>query len=347
MFSTRAFRSLYSKSLLSPNAKKGFSSALHSQEPPSILVTGALGQLGSGLIPFIQAQLGPDAHIVATDIRKKSSLTSVFRDVTYLYADVASYSSLETIIVQHGINTVIHLSALLSAIGESEPQRALEVNLNAVHSILELARIHRLKLLIPSTIGAFGPSTPKVCTPDTTIMRPTTIYGITKLHMELMGEYYQRRYGVDFRSLRLPGVLSTDTPPGGGTTDYAIHMLQWAVQGKKEPYVCFLSEHTRLPMMHANDTFQGMYRLLFEASEADLTQRVYNVGAMDFTPGEMAAKIQQLVPSFKVVYQPDHRQAIADSWPASLDDSVARKDWHWNPKYSLDDIINALLSGKK
>jgi len=161
--------------------------------------------------------------------------------------------------------------------------------------------------------------------------------------MELMGEYYQRRYGIDFRSLRLPGVLSTDPPPGGGTTDYAIHMLQWAVQGKNEPYPCFLSERTRLPMMHANDTFEGIYRLLFEAKETELTQRVYNVGAMDFTPGEMAAKIQKIMPNFKVIYQPDHRQAIADSWPASLDDSAARKDWHWSPKYSLDNIIDSLL----
>lgn len=320
--------------------------SINGKQVPSILVTGALGQLGSKFVPFLKQHLPMEANVIATDIRKP--FTDFPSNIPFFYTDVLNKPQLESLIVEYRVGIIVHLSALLSAIGEEQPQRALDINLNSVHTILELAKNHSLQLLIPSTIGAFGPSTPKRNTPDITIMRPTTIYGITKLHMELMGEYYHRRYNVDFRSVRLPGVLSTDSIPGGGTTDYAIHMMLAALKStssKPVTYTCFLSENTRLPMMHLQDALQGLFNILFSDS-SKLTQRVYNIGAMDFTPLELATLIKKNIPHFEVNYVPDKRQTIADSWPYSLDDSKAREDWNWSPKWNLNQLVEEFIKLK-
>lgn len=296
------------------------------------------------------------SRILATDIRKFNHKPSPIIleapqsnskddvEVIYCFSDALRKDQLEKLIVDHDVDMLIHFSAILSAIGEKDPERALQLNVSSVHNALQLAEQHNLRLFIPSTIGAFGPLTPRLNTPDVTIMRPTTIYGISKLHMELLGEWYSEKHGVDFRSLRLPGILSFDSAPGGGTTDYAIHMMLAAAASRKEAlhgskrmdgsnFSCFLKEDSRLPMMHIQDTLQGMIDFLFAPNSA-LTQRVYNIHAMDFTPKELEIALQLEFPSFPpVLYEPDClRQKIADSWPISLDDAAARRDWQWNPR---------------
>lgn len=266
------------------------------------------------------------------------------------YLDVLDEHQVEKIIIEKNVQIVIHFAAMLSAIGEKHPEKALALNVHSVHKLLNLASRHKLRIFVPSTIGAFGPSTPRHDTPDITIMRPTTIYGISKLHMELLGEWYHGREGVDFRSLRLPGVLSFMTAPGGGTTDYAIHMIlaavaqQAAAAEAKAPYSCFLKEDTRLPMLHIDDTMEGIVKLLFAPPE-QLGQRVYNINAMDFTPKELEVVLRRKFPAFlPVSYRPDFRQAIADSWPASLNDAAARRDWGWAPKIHLDAMLDNVKS---
>jgi threonine 3-dehydrogenase len=321
-------------------------------QPRAILITGALGQLGTALVPFLLKK-DPNTKIIATDVKQHKGeipLDSKNGNVKFRYADVLNRTSLEDIVVSENVGTIVHFSALLSAIGELYPQKAMDLGLISVHHVLEIAKMHNCRVFIPSTIGAFGPTTPKQNTPDLTIMRPTTIYGITKLHMELMGEYYYTRYGVDFRSVRLPGILSVDIPPGGGTTDYAIHMLQTGANSRASTptkYVSFLSENTRLPMMHIRDAMQGLYQMIVDVPSNQLKQRVYNMGAMDFTPLELATLIQKQAPHFQVTYEPDRRQAIADTWPASLDDSNARKDWGWSPQHSLESLVSEAFSLSK
>lgn len=241
------------------------------------------------------------------------------------------------------LDWIVHYSALLSAVAEKNPTLALSVNINGFQNMLELAKVHRLRLYSPSTIGAFGPSTPKVNTPDLTIMRPNTIYGITKLHNELMGEYYREKFGVDFRSARYPGVLSADTAPGGGTTDYAVDIFHHAI--RHGHYDCFLSKDTRLPMMYLSDCIKGTVEHL--TYPTPLPQTVYNLAAVSFTPEELANEIKKHLPNFTISYpdpaRPDFRQAIADSWPGSLDDSKARKDFGWKEEYGLENMVKLML----
>lgn len=241
------------------------------------------------------------------------------------------------------LDWVVHYSALLSAVAEKNPTLALSVNINGFQNMLELAKVHRLRLYSPSTIGAFGPSTPKDNTPDLTIMRPNTIYGITKLHNELMGEYYREKFGVDFRSARYPGILSADTAPGGGTTDYAVDIFHHAI--RHGHYDCFLSKDTRLPMMYLSDCIKGTVEHL--TYPTPLPQTVYNLAAVSFTPEELANEIKKHLPNFTISYpdpaRPDFRQAIADSWPGSLDDSKARKDFGWKEEYGLENMVKLML----
>ncbi|KAF9900432.1 hypothetical protein BX616_002594 [Lobosporangium transversale] len=280
-------------------------------------------------------------NVVASDIRKPSDEFAA--NGPFVCADVLNYSLLDRIVADWRIDWIVHYSALLSAVAEKNPALALSVNMTGVQNVLELAKIHRLRIFVPSTIGAFGPSTPKYNTPDLTIMRPNTIYGITKLHTELLGEYYREKFGVDFRSARYPGVLSADVPPGGGTTDYAVDIFHHAI--RHGHYTCFLSKDTRLPMMYLDDCIRGTIDLLTYPTM--LPQSVYNITAVSFTPEELANEIRKHLPHFTMSYsdpaRPDFRQAIADSWPASLDDSMARKDFGWKEEYGLERMVKLML----
>ncbi|KAJ1993911.1 hypothetical protein H4R33_000482 [Dimargaris cristalligena] len=314
-----------------------------SQRPPRVLVTGSLGQLGIALVNTLRDRYGV-ANVIASDVRKPTAdLPIAHPEGPFVYADVLNYPLLERIIVDFQIDWVVHYSALLSAVAEKNPAQALSVNITGFQNVLELARVHKLRIFCPSTIGAFGPDTPKQNTPDLTIMKPNTIYGITKVHCELLGEYYNEKFGVDFRSVRYPGILSYDTMPGGGTTDYAIDIFHQAL--RTNSYNCFLKPDTYLPMMYITDCINGTVQLL-EAPSTSLTQRVYNMGADSFCPADLATAIrEQFSPDFQMNYTPDTRQAIADSWPASLDDSRARTDWGWRPEFQTTDMVKVMWNG--
>ncbi|KAK9766223.1 hypothetical protein K7432_004843 [Basidiobolus ranarum] len=305
---------------------------------PRILVTGSLGQLGSGLVRILREKYG-DENVIASDIRKPKEQNLGYGP--FVYADVLNYQQLESLVVDFQIDWVVHLSAILSAVGEKNPSQALAVNVSGFQNVLDLAKIHGLRIFSPSTIGVFGPSTPKDNTPDLTIMRPNTIYGITKVHMELMGEYYHEKYGVDYRSVRYPGIISADTLPGGGTTDYAVEIFHEAL--KTGRYQCFLSKNTALPMMYLPDCLRGTVNML-EAPSEQLTQRTYNMAAVSFTPAEIAAAIQTHIPDFEISYAPDYRQSIADSWPRSFDDSKARQDWNWKHDFDTAGMVEDMLT---
>eukprot|EP00041_Stephanoeca_diplocostata_P037002 m.1379431 g.1379431 ORF g.1379431 m.1379431 type:complete len:377 (+) comp24965_c1_seq6:279-1409(+) len=296
---------------------RGYSTARHGYQPGearperSILITGALGQLGMEIAAKLRSMYG-SGSVLVTDIRKASD--DVYNAGPYRYLDVLDQKRMEKIVVEHNVDSIVHLSCLLSAIGEKQVDKALMVNNGGTENVLAVAKQHGLSVFCPSTIGAFGSSTPMDNTPNVTIMRPSTIYGVTKVYMELLGEYYNTRYGVDFRSLRLPGVISADTIPGGGTTDYAVDIYRHAIQHPKTPFSCYLRPDSALPMMMIGDCVNGIVSCM-EANDADLTQRVYNLGACSFTPEMVTASIQKRIPSFQIEYNVDERQRIADSWP--------------------------------
>ncbi|KAI0218709.1 L-threonine 3-dehydrogenase, mitochondrial [Lamellibrachia satsuma] len=302
-----------------------------------ILITGGLGQLGTGVARVLREEYGQD-DVILSDIVLPSRET--LTNGPFIYADILDLKRLKEIVINERIGTVVHFSALLSAIGEENVPLALQLNIVGLHNVLELARLYELKLFIPSTIGAFGPTTPRNPTPDVTIQRPLTIYGVSKAHAELMGEYYHHRFGIDFRSLRVPGIISADTNPGGGTTDYAVHIFHDAIStGHHE---CFLGPDTRLPMMYIDDFLRSVVEFL-SFPEDKLKQRTYNIQAVSFTPAELADAIKAVLPNFKISYKPDSRQQIADSWPQVLDDSKARRDWNWRHDYDLPQLVNVML----
>ncbi|KAJ3070474.1 hypothetical protein HDU98_006517 [Podochytrium sp. JEL0797] len=325
---------------LSSASLRAFSTSARAAEAatPRILVTGSLGQLGIGLVSLLRQKYGAE-NVIASDIRKPTA--EIKKAGPYVFADVMNMQELEKIVVNHDITQIVNLSALLSAVGEANIDKALAINMTGFTNTLELARRHKLRIMCPSTIGAFGPSTQRDMTPDLTVMRPTTVYGITKVHVELMGEYYAKRFGVDFRSLRYPGIISSDTEPGGGTTDYAVQIFHSAL--KSHSYKCYLGPETSLPMMYLPDCLEGTVKFLAAPSES-LTQRTYNMAAFSFNPRQIADKIKERIPDFEMSYEPDYRQAIADSWPRSLDDSVARKDWGWKNRFDLDTMTDDMLT---
>jgi nucleoside-diphosphate-sugar epimerase len=254
-------------------------------------------------------------------------------------------NDLENKLVDYDINAVIHNVSILSAAGEQNPQLAWETNVQSAYNVLEAARIHGLsQVLIPSSIAAFGPSTPRENTPNDVIMRPTTMYGVTKVVIELLGEYYARKFNVDFRSLRYPGIISSEALPGGGTTDYAVAIFYEAIRNKR--YTSFLSKDTRLPMMYMPDCTKSTIDLI-EADAKKLVHRTFNVTAVSFTPEELANEIKKIIPDFQIDYKPDFHQAIADSWPKSIDDSVARKEWGWKPDYDLPAMTKDMIKKLK
>lgn len=248
--------------------------------------------------------------------------------------------AIKKVIVEFDITWIFHLGALLSAVGEKNPKLAMDVNIKGSMNIIEAANMYKCRLFIPSTIGAFGPSTPKDMTPDVCIMRPTTMYGVSKVSIELLGEYYHNKFGLDFRSLRYPGILSSAALPGGGTTDYAIAIFYGALIDKK--YECFLGPESTLPMMYMPDCLKCTIDLMCAPPEK-LHQCIYNIAAFSFSPAELAVAIKKRIPEFEMVYKPDSRQAIADTWPRTLDDSNARKDWGWKESFGLDAMIDDML----
>ncbi len=303
-----------------------------------ILLIGAGGQLGSELTQGLWSIYGVD-NVISSDIKEPQGLLKKGR---FAKLDVMQRDKLFELIKVNEITQVYHLAALLSATGEQDPRWAWKLNMESLLFVLEAACELKLqKVYWPSSIAAFGPSTPKENTPQNTIMDPTTVYGITKLAGERWCEYYFRRYGVDVRSLRYPGLIGYKTQPGGGTTDYAVDIYFKALQAKK--YECFLSPHTYLPMMYMDDAVKATIDLMEAPAEKVKVRSSYNISAMSFCPAQIAATIKKHIPDFEIVYKPDSRQAIADSWPKSIDDSTARADWGWHHTFGLEEMTQEIL----
>ncbi|CAJ1087057.1 L-threonine 3-dehydrogenase%2C mitochondrial-like isoform X2 [Xyrichtys novacula] len=306
---------------------------------PRVLITGGLGQLGVGLAELLRQRFGQN-NVILSDIRKPSY--HVYHSGPFVFADILDLKNLREIVVNNNISWLVHYSAVLSAVGENNVAVAKDVNITGLHNILDIATEHGLRVFVPSTIGAFGPSSPRDLTPDLCVQRPQTIYGVSKVHAELMGEYYHHRYGLDFRCLRYPGIISADSQPGGGTTDYAVKIFHAAV--KTGSFECNLCSGTQLPMMYIDDCLRATLEVL-EAPADNLASRTYNIHAMSFTPQSLTQEIQKAVPHFKTTYDVDPvLQAIADSWPMALDDSAARRDWGWKHKYDLPELVKTMLS---
>jgi len=301
-----------------------------------ILITGCLGQIGTELSTLLRRKYG-EQNVIGSDIQKPSF--GVLQQGPFVYLDVTDYHNFARVVVEHNIHWIIHNSSILSAAGERNPQLAKDINITGLHNAFDVASKYNLRMLAPSSIAAFGPSSPRDNTPDLTIQRPTTFYGISKVYLELLGEWYAKR-GLDFRSLRYPGIISSETLPGGGTTDYAVEIFYEALKHGK--YTSFLDKDTLLPMMYMPDCLKATVQMI-ETPANVFSQNVYNVTGFSFTPAQLAEAIKKYIPNFQIDYQPDFRQKIADSWPKSLDDSKARKDWGWSPKYDLDSMVKDML----
>lgn len=306
-----------------------------------ILVTGAFGLVGSDLVPALQKKYGK-ANVFALGNK------TIPKDFSgqLVKGSVVDKTSLERIVKSYKITEVYHLAGLLSVGGEKNPDLAWEVNVNGLRNVLELARDFKLRVFWPSSIAAFGPTTPKKMTPQNTILEPTTIYGVTKVTGELLCQYYFTRWGVDVRSLRYPGLIGYKAPPGDGTTEYSVHIFYGLL--KNNTYSCFLKEDARLPMMYIDDAIRGTM-LLMQAPSKNISIRTsYNFGAINFTPNELAAEIKKLYSTFVCTYKPDPvKQRIAESWPQSINDRVAAKDWGWKPEYNLSKLLNVMIQGLK
>jgi nucleoside-diphosphate-sugar epimerase len=307
-----------------------------------ILVIGANGQIGSELVEALARQHGTD-NVIATDISPKN----LYNAARYQVLDVMDKAALEKLVADENITQVYQLAAMLSATGEAAPLKAWDLNMDGLLNILEVARVRGeqgkpVRIFWPSSIAAFGPNTPKQNTPQMTVMDPTTIYGISKLAGERLCEYYFLKYGVDVRSIRYPGIISFKSPPGGGTTDYAIAIFHSALRGER--YDCFLGPQTTLPMIYMPDAIRATIELMEAPAESVKIRSSYNVAGVSFNPEELAAAITRAVPDFKIAYKPDSRQAIADSWPQSLDDSTASADWGWKARVGVDEMVKDMLA---
>ena len=310
-----------------------------------ILVIGANGQIGSELIDALTATHGAD-NVIAADIAPRS----VFGVERYETVDVLDAARVKDIVERYDITQVYQLAALLSVTGEQAPLKAWTLNMNGLLNILEIARERGeagkpLKVFWPSSIAAFGPHTPAVDTPQLAVMDPTTIYGISKQAGERLCEYYFTKFGVDVRSIRYPGIISYKSPPGGGTTDYAIAIFHAAKRGDR--YHCYLGPETTLPMIYMLDAIRATIELMNAPAEQVRVRSAYNVAGLSFNPRELAEAIRNRLPKFEIAYQPDHRQPIADTWPHSLDDTHARADWGWQAKVGLDGLVDDMLAHVK
>lgn len=304
-----------------------------------ILVIGASGQIGVELTLALRKLYGNN-NVIASDLREENPL--LHGTGPYVSMDVMNKEMLHVQIIRQNITQVYLLAAILSATGEKNPNLAWNLNMQGLLNVLDIAREENLrKVYWPSSIAVFGPTSPKNNCPQQTIIEPVTVYGISKYAGEFWCNYYHKRFGVDVRSIRYPGLISYKSAPGGGTTDYAVEIFHEALEEKK--YECFLSEDTYLPMMYMPDAIKATIQLMEAPSEKISVRTSYNVSAISFSPKEIASVIQKHIPDFSISYKPDYRQAIADSWPASIDDSTARSDWGWQHDYDLDKMTDDML----
>lgn len=302
-----------------------------------VLITGALGQIGSELTVELQKTHGVD-NILASDIREP---TDNFHG-NYEQLDVLDQDRMLSLVKEYDIDTIYHLAAILSAAGEKNPELAWKVNIMGFCNVMTVAKEgHISKIFHPSSIAAFGPETPKINTPQHTMLKPRTIYGVTKVVGELLGNYYFEKWGVDVRGIRLPGVISNVAPPGGGTTDYAVEIFYEAI--KHQEYTCFLRPDSTLPMIYMPDCLKAFKELMDAPLENLKHHTDFNLNALSFSPAELADEIMRHIPEFKIRYEPDFRQEIADSWPKSIDDSASREEWGWNPDYDLAAMVDDML----
>lgn len=305
-----------------------------------ILITGACGQIGTELAAALRARHGQD-NVIASDIQPPSPALAAAGP--YERLDVTQYDALAALVERYRIDTIYHMAAILSATGEEKPRLAWSVNIGGLYNVLEVARAYGVgRIYHPSSIAAFGPETPKENTPQETVLRPTTMYGITKVTGELLGAYYRRRYGVDVRGIRYPGVISSETLPGGGTTDYAVAIFYEAIQHRH--YTCFVREDTVLPMIYMPDCIRATLMLMDADADRLIHAAEYNLTSLSFSAGELAAEIRKHIPDFVCEYKPDFRQQIADSWPRTIDDSAARAEWGWAPQYDLPAMVADMLA---
>ena len=309
-----------------------------------ILITGAAGQIGSELVPALCAKYGADS-VIATDIIASQPAASGFatpQSNDLIRLDATDKEALRRLIKEQNINEIYHLAGLLSANGEKNPARAWEINITSWKNILDLGVEFKIaQIFWPSSIAAFGPTTPKTDIPQRTILEPSTMYGVTKVTGELLANYYFLKYGLDIRSLRYPGIISWTTPPGGGTTDYASEIYYAALQTGR--YDCFVKADTVLPMIYMDDAVQATLQLMEAPADKISIRTSYNLGGLSFTAQDLADNVAKYVPSFSCAFKPDERQLIADSWPRTIDDTAARADWGWQPSFTLDQISQDMI----
>ena len=304
---------------------------------PRILIIGANGQIGSELALELAQRHGNDA-VITSDVAPQGRVPQLAHEML----DVTDAAALTAVVKRHGITQIYHLAAALSASGEKHPMWAWDLNMKGLLNVLELARTAKLERVFwPSSIAAFGPGTPALDTPQSTVMDPTTVYGISKLAGERWCAWYHANHGVDVRSLRYPGLISWKTPPGGGTTDYAVEIFHAALKDGR--YSCFLEEGQALPMMYMSDALRATIELMEAPAEAITQRGSYNLAGISFTPAEIAAEIRKHIPGFEISYAPDFRQAIAASWPQRIDDRVAQQDWGWKLRYELPEMAADML----
>jgi nucleoside-diphosphate-sugar epimerase len=304
-----------------------------------ILVIGASGQIGVELTLALRKIYG-NASVVASDLREENDLLK--GTGPYVSLDIMNKEMLHVQVIRQNITQIYLLAAILSATGEKNPNLAWNLNMQGLLNVLDIAKEEHLhKVYWPSSIAVFGPTSPKVNCPQQTIIEPTTVYGISKYAGEFWCHYYHHRYGVDVRSIRYPGLISYKSAPGGGTTDYAIEIFQEALEEKK--YECFLGKDTYLPMMYMPDAIRGTIELMEAPAEKISVRTSYNLSSMSFSPEQLAKEIRNFIPEFTITYKPDYRQAIADSWPQSIDDSTARNDWGWSPEYDLKKMTKDMI----
>jgi nucleoside-diphosphate-sugar epimerase len=303
-----------------------------------VLVIGACGQIGVELTLALRTLHGSE-NVIATDIREEHELLK--GTGPYQTLDAMNGEATRELVKKEGITDIYLLAALLSATGEKNPKLAWDLNMTSLRQVLDLGVEEKLKIFWPSSIAVFGPTTPRQNTPQKTVIEPTTMYGITKYAGELLCQYYNKRFALDVRSVRYPGLISWKSPPGGGTTDYAVEIYHEALKQKK--YTSFLSENTYLPMMYMDDAIRATIELMQAPTEKLQTRMAYNLSAMSFSPKEVAESIKKHIPEFEISYNPDHRQQIAESWPESIDDNAARNDWGWKHEFDLPKMTEDML----